>query len=143
MTVSFHQPHSCGGISWYRSVGTGIMTDSFSKAAYARVAGPEGLQLYEQWKARRGPRAEPLICRQSTTASATPSQGQPRISEESEDRRRLACFLRLDKQYPEAKVPIGILESLEFCQRCFWLGCSLPQGASLRAHNRKRGLVWP
>ncbi len=109
---------------------------------YQRVAGAEGLKLYEQWRSSRAPGAAPCVCMQSTVVSPAQTGGGG-LDDPQEVRRRTAVMTRLDRLIPEASLPIGEAETLEFMQRCNWLGISLPQGANLRAHNRRSGLIWP
>ena len=118
------------------------MADKQASEHFLRLSGAGGLQLYEQWKRQRPPGTikTDLL---TMPFAATAGSGQLRVNEESADRQRARVFLWLDRQFPNAKVPIGVLESLEFCQRCWWLGCSLTQGATLREHNLRSGLQWP
>ena len=110
---------------------------------FLRLSGAGGLELYQQWQKSRPANAPFRADLMTAPFAAGVEAGQLRMGEENNDRWRIRAFAALNRKHPEAALPIGVLETLEFCQRCWWLGCSLDQGATLRAYNQKRNVVWP
>lgn len=105
--------------------------------------GAVGLAMYLQWRSRRPSNAPYVTCGLTGPVLVLECLSSERRDLMREARVRGEHFEYLDRLYPGASVPRGPSECLEFEQRCWWLGISLRQGASLREVNRKHGLLWP
>ena len=99
--------------------------------------------MYLAWKRQRGSGAPWRYCGVTSPSCEEDHKSFADASSDTAIRTRLSFFNALDRRYPEASVPLGLSDTLEFEQRCWWLGISMGQGATLRAVNRRTNLLWP